>query len=36
MFSNGNHSVFKQSQKDFLFFSYIYFVVCNFFQFGPV
>ena len=31
-----SHNVFYQSQKEFLFLSYIYFVVCKCFQFGPV
>ena len=30
-----SHNVFYPSQKEFLFWSYIYFVVCKCFQFGP-
>ena len=31
-----SHNVFYQSQKEFLFFSDIYFVVCKCFEYGPV
>ena len=31
-----SHNVFFQFQKEFLFLSHIYFVVCKCFQFGPV
>ena len=35
IFSFSNH-VFYQSQKEFLFLSYIYFVVCKCFEPGPI
>ena len=31
-----SHNVFYPSQKEFLYLSYIYCVVCKCFQFGPV